>query len=48
VGLNSKNVVHCYIDIIKDIYKGAVTSVRSVGEISKEFSIIIGLPKGQP
>src|SRR5436190_16466633 len=44
--LSRKNVLQCYIDIIKDMYEGAVTSVRSVGGISKEFSVTVGLHQG--
>ena len=40
--LGRKNVPQCYIDIIKDMYEGAVTCVRSVGGISKEFSVTVG------
>ena len=44
--LGQKNVPQCYFDIIKDMYEGAVTSVRSVGGISKEFSVTVGLHQG--
>ncbi|KAL5564904.1 hypothetical protein UlMin_028068 [Ulmus minor] len=41
-----KKVSHCYVDIIKDMYEGAATSVRSVGGMSNEFSVSVGLHQG--
>jgi len=32
-----------YIDIIKDMYDGAVANVRTCGGIISDFSVIIGL-----
>ena len=36
----------CYVDIIKDMYEGTATSVRSVGGMSSEFSVSVGLHEG--
>ncbi|KAL5580203.1 hypothetical protein UlMin_012645 [Ulmus minor] len=36
--LGRKKVSQCYVDIIKDMYEDTVTSVRSVGGMSNEFS----------
>ena len=44
--LERKKVSQCYVDIIKDMYEGAVTSVRSVGGMSSEFSVSVGLHQG--
>src|SRR3954464_10950450 len=44
--LGRKNMPQFYIDIIKDMYEGAVTSVRSVGGISKEFPVTVGVHQG--
>lgn len=35
-----------WIDIIKDMYEGAVTSVRANGEEKKEFPVTVGLHQG--
>ena len=44
--LNIRNVPRGYIKVIKDVYKGAVTSVRTTcGEIC-EFPVTIGLHQG--
>ena len=41
-----KKVPIKYIDIIKDMYDGVVTNVRTRGGITSDFSIIIGLHQG--
>ena len=44
--LNKRNVPRGYIEIINDMYQGAVTSVRTTcGEVG-EFPVIIGLHQG--
>ena len=35
-----------YIDIIKDMYDGVVTNVRTCGGITSDFFITIGLHQG--
>jgi len=41
-----KGVSIKYIDIIKEIYDGVVTKVRTCGDITSNFSITIGLHQG--
>ena len=41
--LNKRNVLRGYIEIIKDMYERAVTSVRTTCGEMWEFSVIIGL-----
>ena len=41
--LMKKEVPIKYIDIIKDMYDGVVTNVRTCGGITSDFSITIGL-----
>ena len=36
----------CYIKIIKDMYDGATTTVRSAAELTEEFKVGIGLHQG--
>ena len=36
----------CYKKIIKDIYDGATTTVRSAAELTKEFKVCVGLHQG--
>ena len=36
----------CYIKIIKDMYDGATTSVRSAAGLTKEFKVSVGLHQG--
>lgn len=44
--LERKGVTKGYIDVVKDMYEGAVTNIRSpIGETSK-FPITIGLHQG--
>lgn len=43
MGVGGKCVTKGHIDVIKDMYNGVVTTIRSpIGEISK-FSITVGL-----
>ena len=44
--LMKKRVPIKYIDIIKDMYDGVVTNVRTCGDITSDFSITIGLHQG--
>ena len=44
--LRRKKVSQCYFDIIKDMYEGATTSVRSVGGVSSEYPVSVGLHQG--
>jgi len=37
-----------YIRVIKDMYKGASTSVRTQDEATDDFLVIIGMHQGQP
>lgn len=39
--LRKKQVLQCYIQIIKYMYEGAVTNVRSVGRMSCEFPVAL-------
>ena len=41
--LMKKRVSIKYIDIIKDMYDEAVANVRTCGNLTSDFSIIIGL-----
>ena len=41
-----KRVPIKYIDIIKDMYDGVVTNIRTYGDITNDFSITIGLHQG--
>lgn len=36
-------LIHCYIDIIKDIYEGVAISVHLIRGMSVEFVITVGL-----
>ena len=36
----------CYITIIKDMYDGATTTVRSAAELTEEFKVGVGLHQG--
>ena len=38
--------ISCMMDIIKDMYDGAVANVRTCGNLTSDFSIIIGLHQG--
>ena len=44
--LKKKGVIRGYIDIIKDMYEGVVTSVRTIGGETKEFPVTVGLHQG--
>ena len=44
--LNKRNVPRCYIEIIKDVYEGAVMSVRTACRETSEFLVTIGLHQG--
>jgi hypothetical protein len=44
--LERKGVLRIYIDIIKDMYEGAITSVRATSGKTNEFPITIGLYQG--
>jgi len=44
--LNKKGVTSRYIDVIKDMYDGAMTIVRTTVGESNEFPIIVGLHQG--
>ncbi|KAK9168813.1 hypothetical protein Syun_000953 [Stephania yunnanensis] len=44
--LERKRVHARYIDTIKDMYDGVVTSIKTFGEATKEFPIMIGLHQG--
>ena len=36
----------CYIRIIKDMYDGVTTTVRSAAELAEEFKVGVGLHQG--
>ena len=42
-GLDKKEVPSIYIDIVKDMYDGAITSVRTTGGQTSEFAITVRL-----
>ena len=44
--LNKRNVLRYYIEIIKDLYEGAVTSVRTTCRETSEFPVTICLYQG--
>ena len=44
--LNKKVVPLKYVSIIKDMYEGVVTNVRTCGGLTDEFSITIGVHQG--
>ena len=44
--LDKKGVPSRYIDIVKDMYDGAIASVRTTGGETNEFAITIGLHQG--
>jgi len=44
--LGRKKIPQCYVDIIKDMYEGAATSVYSIGGMSSEFLVSVGLHQG--
>ncbi|PKA57161.1 ataxia telangiectasia mutated family protein [Apostasia shenzhenica] len=44
--LEKKEICTTYIQVIKDMYEGAVTSVRTQGGLTKDFSITVGLHQG--
>ena len=44
--LRKKKVSQCYVDITKDMYEGAATSVHTIGRMSSEFPISVGLHQG--
>ena len=41
--LMRKGISLRYVDLIKDMYEGAITNVRTCGGLSDSFSITIGL-----
>ncbi|PKA52309.1 integrator complex subunit 11 [Apostasia shenzhenica] len=44
--LEKKEICTAYIQVIKDMYEGAVTSVRTQGGLTKDFPITVGLHQG--
>ena len=44
--LERKGVTKGYVDVIKDMYEGAVTAIRSPAGESREFPITVGLHQG--
>ena len=44
--LNKKSVAFKYVSIIKDMYEGVVTNVRTYGGLTDEFSITIRVHQG--
>ena len=44
--LRSAETSECYIRIIKDIYHGATTNVRSTAGLTEEFKVGVGLHQG--
>ena len=44
--LDKKGVPSRYIDIVKDMYDGAIASVRTTGGETNEFAITVGLHQG--
>ena len=44
--LDKKGVPSRYIDIVKDMYDGAIASVRTTGRETNEFVITVGLHQG--
>ena len=46
MGFEKKAVLLKYVSIIRDMYEGVVTNVRTYGGLTDEFSITIGLHQG--
>ncbi|PKA65711.1 integrator complex subunit 11 [Apostasia shenzhenica] len=44
--LEKKEICTAYIQVIKDMYEGAVTCVRTQGGLTKDFPITVGLYQG--
>ena len=44
--LNKKSVAFKYVSIIRDMYEGVVTNVRTYGGLTDEFSITIRVHQG--
>ena len=45
-GIGKKGIHITYIQIIKDMYDGAIISVRTQGRVIEDFAIKIGLHQG--
>ena len=41
--LNKKTDLSKYVSVIRDMYQGVVTNVKTCGELMNEFSITIGV-----
>ena len=44
--LRLAETLECYIRIIKDMYDGATTTVRSAAGLTKEFKVGVGFQQG--
>ncbi|KAL7250357.1 hypothetical protein ACSBR1_012376 [Camellia fascicularis] len=41
--LENKEITKCYIDVIRDMYEGVATTIRSTAGETSEFSITVEL-----
>lgn len=47
VGLGEEMNLYFYVNVIKNMYEGVITSVGTQMEMKNEFSLTVGLPNDQ-